>query len=148
MCANNYVCEHVCCVNTRRSRITTWILVDPRPPAINKDRAASCRNVLNASPSGWQHLAAFLLNVLENTPPRRQGPPPFARTAPLVRLLSFVYYTLPPLSLASVVTDVNSGYTRGLFPRRPITFVYFDGRPIIFVYFDGRPITRAHSLST
>ena len=31
-------------------------------------------------------------------------------------------------------------YTRGLFARRPITFVYFDGRPITFVYLDGRPI--------
>ena len=25
-------------------------------------------------------------------------------------------------------------YTRDLFARRPITFVYFDGRPITFAY--------------
>ena len=37
-------------------------------------------------------------------------------------------------------------HTRGLFARRPIIFVCFDGRPITFVCFDGRPITFVHSI--
>ena len=28
----------------------------------------------------------------------------------------------------------NRGVRGGLFARRPITFMYFDGRPITFVY--------------
>ena len=45
--------------------------------------------------------------------------------------------------LTGLLTQV---YTRDLFARRPITFVYFDGSPITFVYFDGRPITFVYSL--